>query len=404
MTEAILTLNAGSSSLKFSLFEGRQGGLERAADGEIEGIGAAPHLVARSGGRIVAERRWPGDSTPTHEALLGETLAWVDDHLGANRLSGVGHRIVHGGAEFTAPVRLDDGIVAKLEALTPLAPLHQPRNLAAVRAVAKARPGIPQVACFDTAFHRDHAPEVYRFGLPREWEERGVRRYGFHGLSYEYIAQRMRTLAPDLAAGRMIVAHLGNGASLCAIRGGASVDTTMGLTALDGLVMGTRCGALDPGVILYLEQAHGLGAKSIEHMLYERSGLLGVSQLSGDMRELLAATDARAGDAVDLFVFRVVREIGALTASMGGVDGLVFTAGIGERSPEIRRRVCEQLGWLGAEVDDGANARGGGQISPARSRIAVWAIPTDEEQMIAAHTRDILGIAAGLSESRRRQP
>jgi acetate kinase len=397
MTDAILTLNAGSSSIKFSLFEVRGEDLACTADGEIEGIGTHPHFFARAGDKVVAERRWPAGDGLTHEVFLGELLAWAEGHLGDSRLAAVGHRIVHGGAEFAAPVRLDADILARLEALSPLAPLHQPHNLAAVRAVTRARPAIPQVACFDTAFHRGHAAEVDRFGLPREWEAKGVRRYGFHGLSYEFIAQRMRELDPALAAGRMIVAHLGNGASLCAIHDGKSVDTTMGFTALDGLVMGTRCGSLDPGVILYLEQAEGLAAKDVEDMLYKRSGLLGVSQIDSDMRTLLASDDPRASEAVDLFVFRIVREIGALAASMGGVDGVVFTAGIGEHAPEIRRRVCERLGWLGGVLDAAANAAGG-RINGVRSRLAVWAIPTNEELTIARHTRDLVGALSKVSE------
>jgi len=394
MTDAILTLNAGSSSLKFSLFEVAGGDLVRRADGEIEGIGVAPRFAAHADGQAAAEKTWPAGAQLAQEDFLAEVLSWADDQIGADRLAAVGHRIVHGGAEFVAPIRLDAVSLAKLDALSPLAPLHQPHNLAAVRAVAKVRPEITQVGCFDTAFHHGHAPEVYRFGLPRAWEAQGVRRYGFHGLSYEFIAGRMRELDPQLAGGRMIVAHLGAGASLCAIANGASVDTTMGLTALDGLVMSTRCGALDPGVILYLEQAHGLGAEAIEDLLYRRSGLLGVSQISGDMRTLLASADPRAKDAIDLFAFRIVREIGALAASMGGLDGLVFTAGIGERSPDIRRLVCERLGWLGLAVDEAANQAGSGRISPVGAARSVWAVPTDEEQMIARHTNDVLAAAA----------
>jgi acetate kinase len=390
MTDAVLTLNAGSSSIKFSLFEARAEGLIPSAGGEIDGIGLEPHLVARVGGRVVTERRWPAGASLTHETFLDELLSWADAHLGSDTLKAVGHRIVHGGSEFAAPVRIDAGVLTKLEALIPLAPLHQPHNLAAVRAVAKVRPLLVQVACFDTAFHHGHGPEVYRFGLPREWEALGVRRYGFHGLSYEFIAQRMGELDPTLAAGRMIVAHLGNGASVCAIRNGRSIDTTMSFSTLDGLVMGTRCGALDPGVILYMEQEHGLAAKAVEDTLYQHSGLLGVSQISSDMRTLLASADPKAKDAIDLFVFRVVREIGALAFAMGGIDGLVFTAGIGERSPEIRRRVCKKLDWLGVTLDGAANAQGDGRISAADSALAVWATPTDEELMIARHTMAII--------------
>ena len=394
MADAILTLNAGSSSLKFSLFEVGDEDLVRRADGEIEGIGVAPRFVARVEGQLAAERTWPASKQMAQEDFLAEVLSWADALIGADRLAAVGHRIVHGGAEFVAPVRLDAAVLAKLNALAPLAPLHQPHNLAAVRAVAQFRPEIAQVGCFDTAFHHGHVPEVYRFGLPREWEAQGVRRYGFHGLSYEFIAGRMCELDPQLASGRMIVAHLGAGASLCAIRNGQSIDTTMGLTALDGLLMSTRCGALDPGVILYLERAHGLDAKAVEDLLYRRSGLLGVSQISGDMRALLASSDPRAREAIDLFVFRIVRDIGALAASMGGLDGLVFTAGIGERSPEIRRRVCERLGWLGLTLDEAANQAGGGRVSPAAAARSVWALPTNEEQMIARHTRDLIAAPA----------
>jgi acetate kinase len=393
MTDAILTLNAGSSSLKFSLFAAKPGVLTRLGDGEVEAIGEAPHFVARVGGKTVAARQWVDGAGMAHEAFLEAIFAWTDSQLAGGRLAAVGHRIVHGGAAFAGPARLDASVLAQLDALTPLAPLHQPHNLAAVRAVTRVHPEVPQVGCFDTAFHHGHAPVVRRFGLPREYEAEGVRRYGFHGLSYDYIAGRMRTLAPELAAGRMIVAHLGNGASLCAIQDGRSVDTTMGLTALDGLVMGTRCGAIDPGVILYLQQTHGMSAAQVEDLLYRRSGLLGVSGISADMRELLASDDPRARDAIDLFVFRIVREFGALAASMGGVDGLVFTAGIGEHAPSIRARVCERLAWLGAALDPVANDAGQGRISASGSRLQVWAVPTDEEATIARQTRDMLAPA-----------
>jgi acetate kinase len=389
MADAILTLNAGSSSLKFSLFEAAGGALARIADGEIEGIGQAPRFTARAGAQVLVDRRWEGGAALGHETFLAELLDWVGGRLGADRLIAVGHRIVHGGPDFQAPVRLDAATLAKLDALVPLAPLHQPHNLAAVRAAAEARPDVLQVGAFDTAFHHGHAPVVDRFGLPREWEARGVRRYGFHGLSYEYIAGRMAELDPVLAGGRMIVAHLGAGASLCAIEAGRSRDTTMGFTALDGLVMGTRSGSLDPGVILYLLQSHGFDAAALEDLLYRRSGLLGVSGISADMRTLLASADPHAAEAVELFVFRVVREIGALAASMGGVDGLVFTAGIGERSPPIRAAVCAQLAWLGLAVDPALNAAGGGRVSPSGAARPVWAIATDEESVIARHALEV---------------
>ena len=391
MTQAILTLNAGSSSIKFCLFEIAGADLRRAAEGQIEGIGVEPHFFARTSDGEVAEQRWAKDAKLTYEDLLGVLLTWAEGHLGGDRLAAVGHRIVHGGIDFQLPIRLDVGVVARLDALSPLAPLHQPHNLAPVRALMKTHPELPQVATFDTAFHHGHEPVVDRFGLPRRWEAEGVRRYGFHGLSYEFISGRMRDLDAGLAAGRMIVAHLGNGASLCAIHDGRSVDTTMGFTALDGLVMGTRSGALDPGVILYFMQAHCLDAAAIQSLLYNQSGLLGVSEISSDMRTLLASSDPRAQEAVDLFVFRIVREIGALAATMGGCDGLVFTAGIGEHAAPVRSQVCAGLGWLGFTLDEAANTQGSGQVAAAGSK-PVWITPTDEERMIAIHTREVVGV------------
>jgi len=391
MTQAILTLNAGSSSIKFRLFEINGPALTRVADGQIEGIGTAPHLIAKASDGETSERRWDAGAKLSHEDLLGALLDWAEGHLGGDKLAAVGHRVVHGGADFYRPTLLDADVLAKLEALSPLAPLHQPHNLAPVRSLMATHPDLPQVAAFDTAFHHGHAPEVWRFGLPRRFEDQGVRRYGFHGLSYEYISGRMRDLDPALASGRMIVAHLGNGASLCAIHDGVSIDTTMGFTALDGLVMGTRSGALDPGVILYLQQSQGMDAKAIEQMLYNQSGLLGVSGVSSDMRALLASDDPRAKDALDLFVFRIVREIGALAAAMGGFDGLVFTAGIGENAAPIRERVCARLGWLGVTLDVAANAKVPGMIAATGSK-PVWVTPTNEELMIATHTREAVGI------------
>jgi len=389
MSGAILTLNAGSSSLKFSLFTLAGETLNLSAHGQVEGLGTAPHMTAQAADGPAFEHRWEAGAGLSHEDLLGALLDWVEHHLGPSRLIAVGHRIVHGGAELRQPARIDAGLLARLEALVPLAPLHQPHNLAPVRALMNTHPDLAQVACFDTAFHQGHAPVVDRFGLPREWEAAGVRRYGFHGLSYEYVAGRMGELDPGLATGRLIVAHLGAGASLCAIAGGRSVDTTMGFSALDGLVMGTRCGALDPGVLLHLQQQHGLGPAEIEDLLYRRSGLLGVSGISGDMRALLDSDDPRAREAVELFVFRVVREIGALAASMGGLDGLVFTGGIGEHAAPVRAAVCARLAWLGFALDPERNAAGGGRISVEAAK-PVWAIATDEERMIAAHVRDLI--------------
>jgi acetate kinase len=317
----------------------------------------------------------------------------------AEGAAAVGHRVVHGGTVFAGPTRINDAVLAKLELLCPLAPLHQPHNIAAIRAIAQLAPSLPQVACFDTSFHHGQSPVAQRFALPSELHEAGVRRYGFHGLSYEYIASALRERAPAIASGRVVVAHLGAGASLCAMLNGKSVDTTMGFTALDGLPMGTRCGALDPGVILYLLRERGMNPDRIEQMLYQQSGLLGVSGISSDMRELLASKDRRAGEAIELFVYRVSRELGALTATLGGLDGLVFTAGIGEHAPEIRRRVCERSRWLGITLEPDANERGDECISAPASRVSVWVLPTDEERTIVRQTLRVISTASASRPS-----
>jgi acetate kinase len=389
MADAVLALNAGSSSLKFGVFRSTGNAtIVPVSKGGIEGIGTAPHFTARdNNGVTLIEKRWP---SATFETVLGELLEWIDHHLGDDRLVAVGHRVVHGGRDYTAPVRLTDDVLAALDALTPLAPLHQPHSLAPVRAITKLRPGLAQIACFDTAFHRTMPAVATRFALPREFDDEGVRHYGFHGLSYEYIAQRLRQVAPRLAAGRVIVAHLGNGASLCAMLSGLSVDTTMSFTALDGLMMGTRCGAIDPGVLLYMLQQKNLSPADVEHLLYEKSGLLGVSGLSSDMRVLLASDLPHAREAVELFVFRIARETAALAASLGGLDGFVFTAGIGEHAPEIRAAVCERLRWLGVTT----GPEGGSLISAPDSRVEVHVIPTDEEAMIGQHTLETLTAGA----------
>ncbi len=396
MADAVLTLNSGSSSIKFSLFElGNGDWLKLAAKGEIEGIGSAPHFFASSAqGAVLAERRWP-DPEQNFQSLLETVIDWTETHLGADNLIAVGHRVVHGGPDHDRPERVTPDLLAALDRLTPLAPLHEPHNVAPIRAIAAARPNLPQVACFDTAFHHSMPVVASRFALPREYEAAGVRRYGFHGLSYEYIARQLRDVAPALAKGRVIAAHLGNGASLCAMRAGRSIDTTMGFTALDGLVMGTRCGNIDPGVILYLEQERGMAPKEVENLLYLKSGLLGVSGgIASDMRTLLASSDPRAAESIELFVYRIAREIGALTSSLGGLDGLVFTAGIGEHAPEIRARVCARLDWLGVAIDTEANDRNAALISTPASRIAVRVIPTDEEAMIARHVLDAIELPA----------
>lgn len=392
MRKAILTLNSGSSSIKFALFRTNLRNLATIMIGKIEAIGVAPRMKARDGnGQTLIERQWENSAELSHEAFLGELLNWLDDHLGGSELIGVGHRVVHGGVDFFDPLPMTDALLDKLAALSPLAPLHQPHNLAAIRAVSGMRPHLPQVACFDTAFHHSQPAVATRFGLPRALEQEGVRRYGFHGISYEYIAARLAELDPALAKGRVVAAHLGNGASLCAMLAGRSMDTTMGFTALDGLMMGTRCGALDPGVLLYLLQQKGMQAKAIEHLLYSESGLLGVSGISSDMRALLANSDPRAKEAVDLFTYRIARETAALTGALRGLDGLVFTAGIGENSPEVRALACQRLAWLGIELDDTLNRANAPVISTPQSRVTVRVIPTDEERMIAMHTLTILG-------------
>jgi acetate kinase len=390
MPDAVLTINAGSSSLKFSLWRVDDDAPALGLAGEIEGIGTEPHMkAADAAGKVLADRRWQ-DAGMDHAAFFRVLGDWLRERLGDTRLAGVGHRVVHGGVDFAAPVRIDDAVLARLDKLCPLAPLHQPHNLAGIRAVAAAQPDLPQVACFDTAFHRAHPELADWFALPRRFRDDGIRRYGFHGLSYEYIARTLPVVAPELADGRVVVAHLGNGASMCAMQAGRSIDSTMSFTALDGLPMGTRCGALDPGVVLHLIRAYGMDADAIEAMLYHECGLKGVSGISNDMRDLLASDDAHAAQAVDLFVWHIAKQLGALAAVLGGLDAFVFTAGIGERSPEIRKRVCERAAWLGIALDEAANRAGGPRISGAASKVAVFAIPTDEEQMIARHTLAVL--------------
>ena len=394
MTDAILTLNAGSSSLKFATFLAGRSGLVRHRAGQVEGIGGAPHLVARDAdGKTLAERRWPEGEARTHEDFLRELLPMVETQLGSGRVAGVGHRIVHGGERFTDPVRVTPEVMTELAALVPLAPLHEPHNLAPIRAVAAARPGLPQVACFDTAFHHGLPPVAARFALPRALTASGIRRYGFHGLSYEYLAGALRDRAPALASGRVVLAHLGNGASLCALRAGRSVDTTMSFTALDGLVMGTRSGSIDPGVILYLLRQRGMSADGVEALLYKQSGLLGVSGLASDMRRLLASEEAASREAVALFCYRAACQAAGLAVALDGIDGMVFAGGIGEHAPEVRSLICGHLGWLGVRLDAARNRAGQGRISADDSGVAIWVIPTDEEIVIARHSAQVLGIS-----------
>lgn len=391
---AILTINAGSSSLKFSLFRIARSDLAQVCHGAIDNIGGAPRFKALDpGGAVLADQDWT--SPQTFDFLLSTLLDWIEKHLSPDRLVAVGHRVVYGLPHHDGPERITPALLKALAELTPLAPLHVPHNLAPIRQIANTHPGIVQVACFDTAFHHGMPAVATRFALPPEFAAAGVRRYGFHGLSYEFIARQLRVLAPDLARGRVIACHLGNGASLCAMRNGRSLDTTMGFTALDGLVMGTRTGSIDPGVVLYMMQGLGMSADEIEATLYRRSGLLGASGgLSSDMRDLLASADPRAAEAIDLFVYRTVREIGGLVSVLGGLDGIVFSAGIGEHSPDIRARVCAGLSWLGLALDPEANIHGNDVISTPGSRIAVLVVPTDEEAMIARHSWKALENAA----------
>lgn len=391
MSDAILVVNAGSSSIKFSLFLERGEALDSLLSGQIEGLYTAPRFKAKdAAGGIVGERQWAAGEALGHDGAVGFLAGFLRERLSEHRLIAVGHRVVHGGLDYAAPVRLNADIVEHLERFIPLAPLHQPHNLKPIRLLLANQPQLPQVACFDTAFHRGQSEVAQAFALPPEITERGVRRYGFHGLSYEYIASVLPQRDPDAAAGRAIVLHLGNGASLCAIHGGKSVASTMGFTAVDGLPMGTRSGNLDPGVVLYLMDELQMDARAIEKLLYQQSGLLGISGISSDMRTLLTSDKPRAKFAVELFVYRIGRELGSLVAALGGLDGLVFTAGIGEHAAPIRERVCQAAAWLGVKLDPDTNAAGGPCISTANSRVPVWVIPTNEELMIARHTRALV--------------
>jgi len=386
---AILTLNAGSSSIKVGLFRPGPDRTEPLLIGQVEGIGAAPHLVLHdAAGAMVAEDR-PQDA-PDHAAALDHLLEAIDGQGAGAEIAAIGHRVVHGGPDFAEPVLLDEAILTALEAFTPLAPLHQPHNLAGVRAAIAAFPEAPQIACFDTAFHRRHPWVNDTFALPRRYYQAGVRRYGFHGLSYEYVSGALRARRPDLAAGRVIIAHLGNGASMCAVRDGRSIGSTMGFSALDGLPMGTRSGQIDPGVILYMLEQEGRSPAEITDILYKQSGLKGLSGVSHDMRVLEASDDPAAAEAIDYFVFRVRREIGAMAAVLGGVDALVFTGGIGEHAVGVRSRVLDGMAWLGLGVDVAANAASSDVVREiGAGPVPVLVIPTSEERMIAAHVAEL---------------
>lgn len=393
---AVVVFNAGSSSIKFALYR-CDDGLKSAAHGRIENVEHAPRFVPGDG---TAPRALaiPGDAQARRSGSLEFLLGWLRERLGGEPLIAAGHRVVHGGARFSTPLLLDPGLLAELDRFVPLAPLHQPHNLAVIRALTAVAPALPQVACFDTAFHLTQDTLATMFALPRELRDRGVRRYGFHGLSYEYIAAALHEYLGAGADGRVIVAHLGNGASLCAMRNRRSVGTSMGFSALEGLMMGTRTGSIDPGVLLHLMREDGMDAAALETLLYHRSGLLGVSGLSHDMRVLLESSDPRAAEAVDLFVYQAVRHLGSLVATHGGLDALVFTAGIGENAAPVREKICKALAWLGVEIDAVRNTANGPCISAPGSRVSVWVIPTDEELMIARHAAAIVE-AAGVRDN-----
>jgi acetate kinase len=402
VTETILVVNAGSSSIKFQLFSVASGDrLERLLKGQIEGVGVKPHLIARGvDGEVLIDETWPSAEVKDVPAALDKVVGFLRAHIGQLPVA-IGHRVVHGGPDYSAPTVISEAVLKRLDTFSPLAPLHQPNNLAPIRAVRARQPQLLQVACFDTAFHRGHPEIADRYALPEALYDEGVRRYGFHGLSYEYIADKLPSIAPELAKGRVVVAHLGSGASMCAIQAGKSVECTLGFTALDGLPMGTRPGQLDPGIVLYLMSEKGMSAKDIERFLYNECGLKGLSGISNDVRDLLESRDHRAKHALDHFVYRIALAAGMLASAMGGIDGFVFTAGIGENAPQIREAVAGRLAWLGLELDAEANAKGGPRISREGSRIACYVIPTDEELMIARHTLRVLRThAAELSKEK----
>jgi acetate kinase len=392
VSDLVLVLNAGSSSIKYAIFAESDGAPKLHLRGQIEGLYTQTHFEARdAAGTVVSERRWATGESLGHEGAISWLADFLRERLDHHRLVAVGHRVVHGGEQYSAPARVTPEVLATLERFIPLAPLHQPHNLRPIRHLLGLAPDVPQVACFDTSFHRTIPPERQAYALPAWVTTRGVRRYGFHGLSYEYIASVLPQYDRRAAEGRTVVLHLGNGASVCGMKACASVGTSMGFTALGGLPMGTRSGDLDPGVLLFLMQELKMDARSIESLLYKESGLLGVSGISSDMRELLAAKDAKASFALKVFVDAVGRQLGAMAATLGGLDALVFTAGIGEHAAAVREQVCRDAEWLGVDLDPAANLRHGPRISRGGSRVSAWVIPTDEELMIARHTLALTG-------------
>ena len=391
MSTEIAVLNAGSSSVKFSVFVDSGAELRLQVRGQIEALFTSPHFVAKGADdSVIGEKAWGEGQRLGHDGALDFLIEFMRERGGGATLAGIGHRVVHGGMEYAQPVRVDAQVLAALEKYVPLAPLHQPHNLAPIRRLLERSPALPQIACFDTAFHRTNAELVQMFGLPYAMFEQGIRRYGFHGLSYEYIATVLPEHSQRAAIGRTIVLHLGNGASMCAMQGRRSMASTMGFTAVEGLMMGTRTGSLDPGVVLYLMDQRGMDARAIEKLLYNQSGLLGISGVSSDMRRLLESDEPRARLAIDLYCYRIRREVGSLAAALGGVDALVFTAGIGENSAAIRARVLDDAAWLGVERDAAANKAGGPLLTTRNSRVLGLALPTNEELMIATHTRNVI--------------
>jgi acetate kinase len=384
--DAILVVNAGSSSVKFQIFGIEAGAPRRLIKGQLDGIGTRPRLKAEASDKSsLIDRTYASGEVADVPAAIATVASWLRETQSLNLLA-VGHRVVHGGPKYDRPVVIDQAVVANLEQYVSLAPLHQPNNLTPIRTLLKSRPGLLQVACFDTAFHHGHSAVADHYAIPERFYAEGVRRYGFHGLSYEYVAKRLREIAPTVAAGRVIVAHLGSGASMCALANGRSVESTMGFTALDGIPMGTRPGQIDPGVLLYLLSEKGMTPTAVQDLLYHDSGLKGLSGISNDMRDLQSNSDPRATLAIDYFVYRIGLNTGMLAAALGGLDAFVFTAGIGENSPTIRTRIAEKLAWLGAALDPAANAAGQSLISRPESRVVLLVVPTDEELMIAQHT------------------
>jgi acetate kinase len=401
--DTILVVNAGSSSVKFQIFaiEG-EGRLRRQIKGQMDGIGTRPRLRATGASDDpMADRAYPIERVPDVPAALAVAGGWLRDEMRIDPIA-VGHRVVHGGPDYDRPVLIDHGVVARLQRLVPLAPLHQPHNLAPIRSILSNFPTLPQVACFDTAFHRSHGPLADYYAIPHQLHAEGVRRYGFHGLSYEYVAKALVQVDPEIAKGRVIVAHLGSGASMCALNDGRSVESTMGFTALDGLPMGTRPGQIDPGVILYLMAEKGMSATNVQNFLYRDCGLKGLSGISNDMRELQGSEDPHAILAVEYFAYRIGLNAGMLAAALQGVDAFVFTAGIGENAAQLRARIMGRLAWLGVTLDHDENLRHTQRISGSESSFPVYVIPTDEELMIAQHTLTLLMSKSSSSPKRER--